>query len=128
VSPVAPASEAETLWRLARQLERRVAELERRDDLDPLREELRGLARDVAALRDDLLGLLKDDRASLVEVLVHGTPPAASPPAPGTSIGPPRAVRAHLRAWVGWSMVALAGATATALTAAILALAKGCGG
>jgi len=130
----APANEAESQWRLLRALagqieecQARIAELERRDDLDPLREELRGLARDVAALRDDLLGLLKDDRASLVEVLTHGTPPAA-PAAPVTSLGPPREVRAHLRAWVGWSMVALAGATATALTAAILALAKGCGG
>jgi hypothetical protein len=143
--PVASATESEALWRLIRavsgqvaELQERVADLERRDDLGPLRAELRELARDVAGLRDDLIGLLKDDRGSLIDVLVHAAEhpaehpaPAPEPPpraAPVTSLGPPREVRAHLRAWVGWSLVALAGATATALTAAFLALARGCGG
>jgi ABC-type transporter Mla subunit MlaD len=131
--PAAPASESEQLWRLLRavsgqvaELQERVADLERRDDLAPLREQLRDLAREVAALGDDLRDLLATDRASAIEVLAHRTrtPPA---PRPVTSLGPPQAVRAHLRAWVGWAMVALAGATATALTAAFLALARGCG-
>lgn len=133
MAPIAPATESERLWSLARQLERRVAELERRDDLAPLRVELGALAREVAGLRDDLIDVLKADRGSLLDALTHAEaapppPPAAPPPRPVTSLGPPREVRAHLRAWVGWAMVALAGATATALTAAILALAKGCGG
>ena len=145
MAPAAPASESEHLWRLLRavsgqvaELQERVADLERRDDLGPLRAELRELARDVAGLRDDLIGLLKDDRGSLIDVLVHAAEHPVEPPAPApepppraapvTSLGPPREVRAHLRAWVGWSLVALAGATATALTAAFLALARGCGG
>lgn len=134
MAPIAPATESERLWSLARQLERRVAELERRDDLAPLRVELGALAREVTGLRDDLIDVLKADRGSLLDALTHAAaehaaepPPAAPPPRPVTSLGPPREVRAHLRAWVGWAMVALAGATATALTAAILALAKGCG-
>jgi hypothetical protein len=134
VAPIAPADESEQLWRVVRRLEghfaglsERVADLERRDDLGPLREQLRGLASEVGELGSDLRDLLQSDRESLIDVLAHPrtrTPPAPSPVA---SLGPPQAVRAHLRAWVGWSMVALAGATATALTAAILALARGCG-
>lgn len=132
MAPLAPATESERLWSLARQLERRVAALERRDDLEPLRVELGALAREVAGLRDDLIDVLKTDRGSLLDALTHGAAEHAAEPPPAarpvTSLGPPREVRAHLRAWVGWAMVALAGATATALTAAILALAKGCGG
>ena len=131
--PAAPASESEQLWRLLRavsgqvaELQERVADLERRDELGPLREQLRDLAREVAALGDDLRDLLATDRASAIEVLAH-RPRTPLAPRPGTSLGPPQAVRAHLRAWVGWSLVGMAGATATALTAAILALARGCG-
>ena len=133
MAPVAPATESEALWQLCRRLEGHVHGLEERlelvegrEDLGDLREQLRALAAEVEALQGRLLDLLQEDRASFVEVLAHRprTPPA---PRPGTSLGPPQAVRAHLRAWVGWAMVALAGATATALTAAILALARGCG-
>lgn len=131
--PVAPATESEALWAVLRRLEghvhgleERLVRVEDRDELGPLREQLRGLAAEVGELGSDLRDLLQSDRESLIEVLAHRprTPPA---PRPVASLGPPQAVRAHLRAWVGWSMVALAGATATALTAAILALARGCG-
>jgi len=122
-----PAEESERLWRLLRavsgqveELQERVADLERRDDLGPLREQLRDLAREVAALGDDLRDLLASDRASVVELLAHRTrtqPPAAS-------LGPPREVRAQLRAWAGAALLALAGA----LAAGIAGLARGCGG
>jgi hypothetical protein len=131
--PVAPATESEALWQLCRRLEghvrgleERLDRIEDRDELGPLREQLRDLAREVAALGDDLRDLLATDRASAIEVLAR-RPRTPAPPRPVTSLGPPQAVRAHLRAWVGWAMVALAGATATALTAAFLALARGCG-
>ena len=132
--PAAPASESEQLWRLLRavsgqvaELQERVADLERRDDLGDLREQLRALAGEVGALEERLLDMLQGDRESLVDALTHNRPRTPLVPRPGTSLGPPQAVRAHLRAWVGWALVGMAGATATALTAAILALARGCG-
>ena len=130
--PAAPASESEQLWRLLRavsgqvaELQERVAELERRDDLGPLREQLRDLAREVAGLGDDLRDLLATDRASALEVLAdrarNRTPPPARPVA---SLGPPREVRAQLRAWAGAALLALGGGIAFGLAA----LARGCGG
>jgi len=117
--PVAPASEAEELWRLARRLERRVEELERRDDLEPLRVELRDLAREVAALGAELRGLLRDDRAGLVEVLTHAAPP---PVAPVASLGPPREVRVQV-----WRAAAAAlAALGTGLALGLAALLRGC--
>jgi DNA-binding FrmR family transcriptional regulator len=134
VAPVAPASESEALWVNLRRLEghvhgleERLGLVERRDDLGDLREQLRALAVEVGALEERLLDMLQGDRESLVDALTHARPRTPPAPRPVASLGPPQAVRAHLRAWVGWSMVALAGATATALTAAILALARGCG-
>ena len=134
MAPVAPATESEALWQRCRRLEvhvhgleERLGRVERRDDLGDLREQIRALAGEVEALEERLLDMLQGDRESLVDALTHTrtrTPPA---PRPVTSLGPPQAVRAHLRAWVGWALVGMAGATATALTAAILALARGCG-
>lgn len=125
------ADEHERLWRLLRavsgqveELQERVADLERRDELGPLQEQLRDLAREVAALGDDLRDLLATDRASVVELLAHRakTPPA---PRPVASLGPPREVRAQLRAWAGAALLALGGAIAAGIASA---LARGCGG
>jgi DNA-binding FrmR family transcriptional regulator len=134
MAPVAPASESEALWINLRRLEghvhgleERLGLVERRDDLGDLREQLRALAGEVGALEERLLDMLQGDRESLVDALTHNRPRTPLVPRPGTSLGPPQAVRAHLRAWVGWALVGMAGATATALTAAILALARGCG-
>jgi DNA-binding FrmR family transcriptional regulator len=134
VAPVAPATESEALWQLCRRLEghvhgleERLGRVERRDDLGDLREQIRALAIEVGSLEERLLDMLQGDRESLVDALTHTRPRTPLVPRPGTSLGPPQAVRAHLRAWVGWSLVGMAGATATALTAAILALARGCG-
>jgi fumarate hydratase class II len=122
------ADEHERLWRLLRavtgqleELQERVAELERRDELGPLRGQLRDLAREVAALGDDLRDLLATDRASVVELLAHRT---RTPP-PAASMGPPREVRAQLRAWAGAALLALGGALAAGIAGA---LARGCGG
>ena len=130
--PAAPASESEQLWRLLRavsgqvaELQERVADLERRDDLAPLRDQLRGLASEVGELGSDLRDLLQSDRESLIDVLAHPrtrTPPA---PRPVASLGPPREVRAQLRAWGGWALLALATALASGIAGA---LARGCGG
>lgn len=129
--PVAPATESEALWTVLRRLEghvrgleERLARVEDRDDLGPLREQLRDLAQDVSALGDDLRDLLAGDRESLIEVLAHRprTPPA---PRPVASLGPPREVRQQLRAWGGWALLALAGALASGIAGA---LARGCGG
>ena len=129
--PTAPASESERLWAVLRslsettaELAERVARLEQRDDLGPLREQLRDLAREVSGLGDDLRDLLASDRESLVEVLAHRprTPPA---PAPVASLGPPREVRAQLRAWGGAALLALGAALASGVAAT---LARGCGG
>lgn len=126
-----PADEQEAQWRLLRalsgqleELQERVADIERRDDLGPLRDQLRDLAREVSALGDDLRDLLASDRASVVELLAHRTrtPPA---PAPVASLGPPREVRAQLRAWAGAALLALGGALAAGIASA---LARGCGG
>lgn len=129
MAPVAPATESEQLWRLLRAvsgqvagLQERVSELERRDDLGPLREQLRDLAREVASLGDDLRDLLATDRASAIEVLARH-PRTPAPPRPVTSLGPPTEVRRDLRNGL-WT---LAGALATGLAALILALARGCG-
>ena len=123
------ATEAEAQWRLLRalsgqleELQERVAELERRDDLGPLREQLRGLAGEVGELGSDLRDLLQSDRESLIDVLTHGRPLT---PRPVASLGPPREVRAQLRAWGGWALLALATAVASGIATA---LARGCGG
>lgn len=131
--PAAPASESEQLWRLLRavsgqvgELQERVADLERRDELGPLREQLRGLAQEVSALGDDLRDLLAGDRESLIEVLAHRPRTPAPPPVPpGASLGPPREVRQQLRAWAGAGLLALGGALAAGIAGA---LARGCGG
>lgn len=130
-----PAEESERLWRLLRALagqveglQVRVADLERRDDLGPLREQLRDLAREVASLGDDLRDLLACDRASALEVLAHQRPRTPPAPAPVPSLGPAREERQRLRAWAGASILALGGAVAYGLATAILALARGCGG
>lgn len=127
--PVAPATESEALWAVLRRLEghvrgleERLARVEDRDDLGPLREQLRDLAREVAALGDDLRDLLATDRASAIEVLAR-RPRTPAPPRPVTSLGPPTEVRRDLRNGL-WT---LAGALATGLAALILALARGCG-
>lgn len=122
--PPAPASEAEALWRLLRELAGRVERLERRDDLGPVREQVRDLAREVAALGDDLRDLLAADRASAIEVLAHARPRTPPAPAPVTSLGPPREVRAQLRAWGGAALLALGAALASGVAAT---LARGCG-
>jgi hypothetical protein len=126
--PAAPASESEQLWRLLRalsgqleELQERVADLERRDDLGPLREQLRDLAGEVGELGSDLRDLLQSDRESLIDVLAHGRPWT---PRPVTSLGPPREVRQQLRAWAGAALLALGGGIAFG----IAALARGCGG
>lgn len=126
-----PAEESERLWRLLRALagqleglQERVADLERRDELGPLREQLRGLAQEVSALGDDLRDLLAGDRESLIEVLAH-RPRTPAPPRPVASLGPPREVRQQLRAWAGAGLLALGGALAAGIAGA---LARGCGG
>lgn len=125
------ADEHERLWRLLRavsgqveELQERVADIERRDELGPLREQLRDLAREVAALGDDLRDLLATDRASVVELLAHRTKTPVAP-RPVASLGPPREVRAQLRAWAGAALLALGGALAAGIASA---LARGCGG
>ena len=126
------ATEAEAQWRLLRalsgqlgELQERVAELERRDDLGPLREQLRGLAGEVGELGSDLRDLLQSDRESLIEALAHARPRTPQPPRPVASLGPPREVRAQLRAWGGWALLALATALASGIAGT---LARGCGG
>lgn len=129
MAPIAPATESEAMWTVLRRLEghvrgleERLGRVESRDDLGPLREQLRGLAAEVGELGSDLRDLLQSDRESLIEVLAHRprTPPA---PRPVASLGPPTEVRRDLRNGL-WT---LAGALATGLAALILALARGCG-
>ena len=131
MAPVAPASESEALWINLRRLEGHVHGLEERlelvegrEDLGDLREQLRALAAEVEALQGRLLDLLQEDRASFVEVLAH-RPRTPQPPRPVTSLGPPREVRAQLRAWAGAALLALGGALAAGIAGA---LARGCGG
>jgi hypothetical protein len=128
VPPVAPATESEALWRLIRavagqveELQARVDDLERRDDLDPLRAELRDLSRDVAGLGDDLRDLLAVDRKSAIEVLARQQKTPA-PPRPVPSLGPPREVR--VAAWSG--AVASFVALGTGLALGLAALLRGC--
>ncbi len=120
-----PAEEAEQLWRRLRalsaqvaELGERVARLERRDDLEPVRAQLRDHAREVAELGDDLRDLLAADRKSAIEAITARQRSAR----PAASLGPPREVRAQV--WSG----AAAGLTAlgTGLALGLAALLRGC--
>lgn len=123
-----PADEAEQLWRRLRalsaqvaELGERVARLERRDDLEPLRAQLRDHAREVAELGDDLRDLLAADRKSAIEVLARH-PRTPAPPRPVASLGPPREVRAQVWSGAAAGLAALG----TGLALGLAALLRGC--